>query len=92
MSNSKLETLLTLYLCIILSLSILHQFGYGQINEVGNSVNQNYTVVVFTPNNNNNNMTAGSSSNTTGIMENTSGMVDDAFGLLKDTFGSFFEK
>jgi hypothetical protein len=62
-------------------LSIPHGSVFGQ--------EDNTTTELSTPNNNES--AAGTSSNTTHIMENTSGMIDDAFDALKDSFGSFFE-
>jgi hypothetical protein len=76
--NLSIMVLFSIYL--VLHLSIPHHSVFGQAE------NTTETFIL------NNNMSAGTSSNTTGIMENTSCMIDDAFGALKDSFGSFFGK
>jgi hypothetical protein len=80
--NTYLALLVTLALSAILGLLIAHDHLYAQVYQIGGNTTP-------APNNN---MTAGASSNSTGIMKNTTGMIDDAFDALKDTFGSFFGK
>jgi len=77
----NLVIMVTFSICLAFHLSIPHNSVFGQVD--------NTTTELSKPNNN---VSAGTSSNTTRIMENTSGMIDDAFDALKDSFGSFFGK
>ena len=77
-----LAVISALALFVILDLIIPNGYVNAQVNQNGQNT-------LFAPNTN---MTAGTTSDSTGIMKNTSGMLDEAFDALRNTFGSFFGK